>query len=440
MTYDRRRGVALWRYAVLGPLVSARCEHGDIAALLREAAGREYERPDGKKVRVARRTIEDWYYRYKHQGLDGLLPTVRSDEGQSRRIDQELGDLLALLKQENPRRSIRRIILMVERAGKVVPGELKRSTVHRLLAARGLSGRCAASEERERRAFRHAFAGDCYMSDVMHGPLVLTERGKAAKSYLHLLIDSATRFVPGASFKLTEQAKDLEAVLKQSVLTYGIPRMLYVDNGSAQSSQSLREICAELGIRLVHTKPYDPASKGAVERIFRTLRGQLLSELPEQPLPLDELNSHLYAFLAVEYHKTVHVATGRSPLDLFLEHAPHRRRVPQGLDLDRVFLHRTKRTVRKDNTVSLEGRHLEVVGNFAGKVIELRYDPHEPLRLPLVFADGAFVCDTRLLDPVANASRRRPPAPEVQRVRPSGIAPLDQTRARYLHRPTRTET
>ncbi len=436
MTYDRRRAVALWRYAVLGHLVSVRREHGDLAELLREAAALEYERPDGKKVRIARRTIEDWFYRYRQHGLDGLLPAVRSDEGASRRIDAELGELLALLKKENPRRSIRRIIAMAERAGKVVPGLLKRSTVHRLLAQRGLSGRCAASPERERRAFRHAFAGDCYMGDVMYGPLVKNERGKVVMSYLHLLIDSATRFVPGAAFKLTEQAKDHEAVLKQAVLTYGVPRMLYLDNGSAQVAHSLAEICAELGIRLVHTRPYDPAAKGAAERIFRTLRAQLLSELPEQPLGLDELNSHLWNYLAVEYHKVVHSATGRSPLDLFLEHAPQRRRLPLGLDLDRIFLHRTTRTVRKDGTVSLGGRCLEVVGTLAGKKIELRYDPHDPLRCPMVFTDGAFVCDTRVLDLVANASGRRkrpvPPVPD----RPSGISPLEQTSDLALHRPT----
>ena len=40
MNDDTRKQIALWRLAVLGPLMSARLEHGDRRAYFEEAAGR----------------------------------------------------------------------------------------------------------------------------------------------------------------------------------------------------------------------------------------------------------------------------------------------------------------------------------------------------------------------------------------------------------------
>jgi hypothetical protein len=44
------------------------------------------------------------------------------------------------------------------------------------------------------------------MGDVMHGPRVIAPDSRERKSYLHLFLDSATRFVPGAGFQLSETA------------------------------------------------------------------------------------------------------------------------------------------------------------------------------------------------------------------------------------------
>ena len=45
MNHEQRRALALWRYSVLGPLVSARLEYGDRREHFRSAARRIYERP-----------------------------------------------------------------------------------------------------------------------------------------------------------------------------------------------------------------------------------------------------------------------------------------------------------------------------------------------------------------------------------------------------------
>ena len=117
MDDDERHAIALWRLGVLGPLMSARLEHGDVAAHIRAAAERRHRMPSGREVSLSASTIEDWHYAYQRGGLAALKPKDRSDKGTTRAIRVEVADLLLRAKAERPRRSIRRLIKMMVRAG-----------------------------------------------------------------------------------------------------------------------------------------------------------------------------------------------------------------------------------------------------------------------------------------------------------------------------------
>lgn len=436
MNEDTKRAIALWRLGVLGPLISARLSHGDRTLYFQQAAARMHQRPDGKFVRLSARTIEAWYYSYRRGGFDALLPRGRSDVGQSRAISPEVAQLIIRAKQERPRRSIRRLIRIIERAGKVRSGELKRSTVHRLLASRGISARPKRGPAAERRSFLPEHAGDLWEGDAMHGPKVIAPDGGLRKAYLLTQIDVATRFVTHSFFALSEGAVDHEYGFKQALLKHGRPRVYYVDNGSAYIADSLKQICGELGIRLVYTQVKDPEAKGVIEKWHRTWRDEVGDELSEHPLPICELNALHWAWLSVEYHAREHDTTGRAPLSHWLAEAEHLRSLPHGKDLDEVFLHRARRRVRKDGTIRFAGRLLEVRAELVGKTVELRFDPTEPEALPRVFEDGRFVCDTMELDRLRNASRKRrrdlgQPDPTVS---PTGLDPLKQIKTEHYNR------
>ena len=165
-----KRALALWRLGVLGPLVSARLEHGDRQQLFQEIAARTHQMPDGKVVELSPRTIESWYYAHKRGGFEALYPSTRSDCGQSRAIAPDIAELILRAKREKPRRSIKRIIRMLERARKVKPGELARSSVHRLLQLAGVSARPVRGPSAERRSFIAEHAGDLWVGDALHGP------------------------------------------------------------------------------------------------------------------------------------------------------------------------------------------------------------------------------------------------------------------------------
>jgi transposase InsO family protein len=413
-----------------------RLEHGDLRERLQELAAKEYEHPfNHGLVQLSARTLETWYYRYHSGGLAELAPKPRKDRGRARRLEPELVDLIIRVKREKPRRSLRRIIKILERARKAKPGELSLSTVHRILVQAGISARPTRAAIRERRSFILEHAGDLWVGDVKHGPRVIHER-RIRKSYAINIIDCATRFIVASRMCLSESAVAHEGVIKDALRTYGRPRAYYVDGGSAYKSSSLQKICADLGIYLIHTLPGDAEAKGVIERWQRTWGEEVLDEIPDEPLELHDLQSKHWAWLACEYQPRVHETTNRAPLEHMLAEveAGQLRELPAGLDLDRVFWHRAKRKVRKDGTVRFGGRMLEVQSELVGEKVELRWDPNEPQQYPQVWLDGRFVCDTVELDLLANASRKRrvtQPKPEPES-EPTGIDPLaDLEREHY---------
>lgn len=436
--------MALWRMSVLGPLISARLEHGDRQAYLEDAAARDPQRPDGRIVRVSAATVEAWLYLYRAGGFEALYPKLRADRRQSRALDPALCDLLVRAKREKPRRSLCRLILILERAGKVPKGLLSRSTVHRVLVAAGVSARPRRYEEasevgevRERRSFITEHAGDLAIGDVMHGPRVLGPDGRLRKSYALSQLDCATRYVPHSYFALSEGAAEQEYGLAESIRKHGRWRSYYVDRGAAYIAHSLRDICAELGIRLLHAGPGDCEAKGAIERWHERWRAEVQDELPDAPITLAELNAIHWAWLGSDYHVTVHDTTGREPKEHFLSEVSHLLPVAHGKNLDEVLLHRAKREVRKDATVRWEGGYLEVRPELMGEKVEIRWSPRDASVRPRVFVNDRFYCDTVPLDRLANATRKRrriATGTSVTPVEPTGLDPLGDLCAQHYHR------
>ncbi|MGI5865365.1 MAG: Mu transposase C-terminal domain-containing protein [Myxococcales bacterium] len=418
--------IALFRIAVLGPLVGAELEHGDLLELCRQAAERRWEWPDGTLGRVEARTVENWYYAYRRGGFEALKPKDRKDLGQSE-IRTEVADLLLRAKRERPRRSLRRLIRMMELAGKALPGELSRSSVHRLLARHGVSRRPLRGPTAERRSFIYEFAGELLVGDALHlRRRVLGPDGRPRKVYMLSQIDCATRYLPESIFAFSEDAATQERGLKSALLAHGLWQRYYVDLGSAYVAGSLKLICAELGIELLHAGPRDAAAKGVIEKWHRTWREEVEDELPDRPITFAELEQKHRAWLTCEYHARKHETTDRAPREHWLEQCAKLRAAPSQERIDELFLHRARRTVSKTGCVRWQGGRLEVSPELCGRQIELRFDPHTTEKLPRVFVDGRFVCDTVALDLVRNSRRKRrrdlgePAAP----IEPTGLDPL----------------
>ena len=407
--------LALFRLSVLGPLVSReRLQRGELQRIIRELALKDYAIPDSQRRKVGEKTIEAWYYAWRREGIDGLMPQVRTDRGLSK-LAPEVQESVLNAKRDNPRRSIRQIQQLLEAAGVVANEVLSRSSIHRLLQAHGLSRITgSASLPEEKRSFNAEFAGSIWYGDVMHGPSVPTPGGMR-KVYLVSLIDDASRLIAHSAFCLGETALDIEGVLKQAVLKRGLPKKLVVDNGAAYRAATLQGICAYLGIHLIYCRPYAPEGKGKLERWHRTFRDQFLSELDtSRILDLPDLNARLWAWIEQIYHRTPHSGLGGlTPLARYQKDLVNIRSLGlHAARLDSIFLHRASRFVRKDGTVFYEGKRFEVPYELSGQTVRLVVDPHTDTVVGVENAAGESLGAATLLDAVANSQRvRRKPKP-----------------------------
>ncbi len=317
--------------------------------IIRELALREYAIPGSRRCLVGEKTIESWYYAFRRDGIDGLMPKTRNDRGVSKLPIAVQEAVLAQLQH------------LLERAGTVARGTLSRSAIHRLLRQHGLS-RVAAPVPEEHRRYGAEQANAIWYGDVMHGPTV-TVNGRRRKVYLVSLMDDASRLIAHSAFCLGETALDIESVLKQAVLKRGLPRKLVVDNGAAYRAATLQGICARLDIPLIYCRPYAPEGKGKLERWHRTFRDHFLSELDVSRLTdLDDLNARVWAWIEQVYHRRPHGGLdGQTPLERYQQDLPKIRLLGlKAARLDELFQHRVARKVRKDGTVSYQGRDFEV--------------------------------------------------------------------------------
>ncbi len=224
----------------------------------------------------------------------------------------------------------------------------------------------------DRRKYEAQLPNDIWQSDVMHGPRVHID-GKNRKSYLIAFLDDHSRLITHGYFYTSESTKVFLPALEQALLRRGVPRKLYVDNGSAFRSKHLMHTTASLGIALVHSKPYKPEGRGKIERFFRTVRSQCLPGFTGNTL--QELNEHFERWVRDEYHDRKHSSTGQSPLRRFIDNIECVRSTPE--DLKDHFRKVVRRRVNKDRSVVLDRRLYEAPVALIGKQVDLLYHEDE---------------------------------------------------------------
>ncbi|MBL0378100.1 MAG: transposase family protein [Desulfofustis sp. PB-SRB1] len=119
----------------------------------------------------------------------------------------------------------------------------------------------------------------------MHGPLV-KGTGKRRKAYLIAILDDHSRFITHGEFFSSEKLESWLQVFRQALLTRGLPRKLYVDNGAAFRSRHLERICASLGIALIHSRPYTPQGAARSSASFAPSDPGLSRASMTNPTPL----------------------------------------------------------------------------------------------------------------------------------------------------------
>jgi putative transposase len=406
MDESKREQVALFRFSVIGTLISGELCHGDLKKRIRDLGGRRYLIPHSRKTRIAAGTIEDWLYAYRQKGLEGLKPKSRSDNGKLRQIDEQTGKVIIDYRLDHPRRPLR--LIMEDLAEqKKIPEVLPLSTVYRYLRVhvprhtRPITGK-------EQKRFCHRFPNDCWQGDVMHGPYIREFDGKACKTYLIAFIDDATRLITGAGFFYSEAAVNVKDVLRIAVLTYGVPSKLFLDNGKNFCSQDLEIACATMKCALIHSTAYYPEGKGKIERFFRTVRDSFLSAGCAFR-SLRDINERFSHWLQGDYNRKPHGGLdGAVPLETYLQKAENRiRRLDAHIDAAELFCRKESRLVAHDGTFRVNNVLYETEEHLIGKKISVLYDKDDPLQMVKVYDGRVFVHNAKPIDFLSNAHAKR---------------------------------
>jgi putative transposase len=378
---NHRREIGLFRYALVRDAADPGLSKAERGRLVRALADREHVGPDGRLVRVARGTLDEWIRFYRRGGFEALVPRPRVVEP---RTAPEILELAFALKRERPERTAAQVReIMVTAVGEgAVPG-LRTLQTH--LARAGLNIRAdGRSPGKVYGRFEASVRNELWTGDGLHGPKL---SGSAARAVLLAFIDDHSRLLVGWRWGTGEDVFRLEAALRAGLMTRGVPEAILVDRGSAFVSSLLLRACAVLGVKLIHASPRAATTKGKIERFFRTVRDQFLVEI-DDGVELPELNRLFSAWLEVVYHRRVHSETGQAPLDRF--DAAGAPALPTPALLREAFLWSVARTVAKTATVSLHGNQYEVDAALAGRKVELVFDPFDLTRIEVRYQHRPF--------------------------------------------------
>jgi putative transposase len=403
---DSAEAIALFRFGIIGGLVTRDRRRGELKRTLRELSYERYLPPGGLSARTfSVPTLERWLYAYLDGGLVALKPKPRRDRGHARALTEEQRTLLVEVRREYPTASAELVLETLAQSGRLERGRVSPTTVRRLWVASGLDYKVCQQRAngRVRRRWEAAYPGQLWHADVCHGP-ALTIDGRTKPLRIHAILDDASRYVVAIRACHTERESDMLGLFTDAVRRHGRSSTLYLDNGSTYRGQALDTACGRLGTRLVHARPYDPQARGKMERLWRSLRGDILDHLPTMT-SLHDVQVRLLAWLDQYYHSRAHSGLmGKSPATVWLSN----RCDPVTSEELRVALTvRGRRRVRTDGTLSIGGVDWETEQGFlAGKSVTVARTLASPTERPWIEDDEATYALTRV-DPKANATRGR---------------------------------
>lgn len=451
---ERHDGWARLRFAVVGPLLSAPPEKGELRAEIEKLAAKTWRHPmTDEPMRFGLSTIERWYYAAKNERQDpvgALRRRVREDAGLARGMPPKLVQTLRGQYDAHKTWSVQLHVdnLRVLVAQDPTLGPLPSySTVRRFMKSQGLfrqkrlrkrrdtAGAARAEarlDSREIRSYENAFVGGLWHTDFhVCSRKVLTRGGRWITPHAFAALDDHSRLGCHVQWYGTESSETLAHGLSQAFQKRGLPSALMTDRGSAMLAAEIREGLHRLSVTHCPTLEYSPYQNAKQEVFWGPLETRVLAMLEGvHDLTYDLLNEATLAWLELEYNPHLHREIGVTPLSRFLAGPSLARDCPGSEALRRAFRLRTTRTQRKsDGTVAVESVRFEVPNRFRHlERVTLRYarwdlssidlvDPRTDDVLAALFPlDKAKNADgrRRLLDPIGEPA----PPPAI------GIAPL----------------
>jgi transposase len=383
----------------------------------RETVGRAAE-----LLGISPRHLKRLRRKMKEHGEEGLLHGNRGKTPWNKTVSAKIQQVLALVRQRYEGLNDSHLTEKLQEKEKIA---LSRSTVRIILRQAGIAAvRKRGVKRHYKRRERKAQEGALLLWDGSPHHWFGHPQGQWN---LTAVIDDATGALLHGVFTREEDAQSYLICLRQILLEKGIPLALYMDRhgifrrnddhwsleeqlAGEQTPTQVGQALREVGIEMIFAR--SPQAKGRVERLFNTLQDRLVQELRLAGIttPPDATTFLNGAF------KTDFNARFAKPAR---ESQPAWRRLPRGLDVDRVCSFRYQAMVDNDNAVRIAGTILDVPAGprnrgYAKARVDLRHLLDGRWR---VYLKEKLLLETTpplLQAPLRTARRRRPkkkPAP-----------------------------
>ncbi|EBQ9987692.1 hypothetical protein DSF30_13715 [Salmonella enterica subsp. enterica serovar Oranienburg] len=340
----KRTDEALWRLSVIQPLLAYRRWTPERSAIARTLLKRQHTRPDGSKKKISRATLYEWVTRYEEAGLEGLTPRQRKDTGSPRTLISRAWDKACPLDEEARQAIATQLRDYIRslwcsgvtgwRAAQQLASsklaELSRATgwnadakccrvTRPMIEAERQYGLVAVCEQDAKRFFdRHLprirrsrdgmLPMDVIVGDV-HPIDIAVRRPDGSIAYPRAIawLDVANNrlFFSLALLRKGEGIKqtDIARSFASMCAAWGLPKVLYLDNGSEYSwhemmtgfqhlarltrmsvrgldeDSGLREILEDDGREVIRARPYNAPAK-PIEGLFGLLEQRVFAMIP----------------------------------------------------------------------------------------------------------------------------------------------------------------
>lgn len=449
------------RFAIVGPLLAAPPEQGQLQAELKRLSEKIWRDPETEQpITFGVSTIERWLYaarKEQRNTVSALRRRVRCDAGHQRRLNGKARAVLRGQYKQHPSWSYQ---LHADNLGAEAEADpdlgpmASYSTIRRYMRAQGLrpvprkkvrdtegAERAAKRlETREVLSYENAYVNGLWHSDFHEGSRqVLTRTGERVTPYAFGALDDCSRVACHVQWYLNKENTELFIHgLSQGLQKRDLPRELMTDRGSAMMAAETQAGLKRLGIVHSPTLSYSPYQNAKKEVFWAQLEGRLMAMLEDCPeLTLDLLNEATQAWVEMEYNRKVHDELGVAPLRKYLDHKSVRRECPSSEELRRAFrMQETRSQRRSDGTISIESIRFQIPSRYRNlDRVTVRFARWDLSTADLV--DGrtdTILCAIYPLDKVKNASGQRAlletpvgsdvaALPQIEERKP-GIAPL----------------
>jgi transposase InsO family protein len=232
-----------------------------------------------RRFGVSPTTGYKWLHRHGEAGRAGLHDRSRRPVRSPGRTSEAMEVRVLALRDAHPAwggRKLRRRLLDLGVAD--VPSA---STITAILRRNGRLDREGVARQQPFVRFEYAAPNDLWQMDFKGH----FEVGRGRCHPLTLL-DDHSRFSLGVEACADERATTVQQRLTRIFRRYGLPWAILADNGApwgdaADSPHTLLTVwLMQLGVRVIHGRPYHPQTQGKAERFHRSLNAELLAYRP----------------------------------------------------------------------------------------------------------------------------------------------------------------